>query len=93
MITDDLLRAIEASIGEPEFKARLLALLNRRGLVRAPKAATLHYQVETAGRLLEHGTCAEARTALQERFGVSRRTAYRLLARAMARRSARMRQF
>jgi len=33
MITDDLLRAIEASIGEPEFKARLLALLNRRGLV------------------------------------------------------------
>lgn len=75
-----LMRAIEACLDSPEFKARLLSVLAKNGIYRPCKADLIYYRAETASRLLRQGMMRiEARRALSERFGVSQATAYRLI--------------
>jgi hypothetical protein len=85
-MTVALLPMIESGLkADPEFTARLFALLARHGLYHPPRAALIRYRSESALKLLAQGqTRAETREALQERFGVSRRTAYRLMDRALS---------
>lgn len=88
---DDALRQVETLIAEPEFKARLLSLLSRSGLASLPRAHVIHYRAETARSILSGGnTQSETRDALCQRFGISRRTAYRLIASALDLRQRRL---
>jgi len=80
---DHTLRAVEASMSCPEFKARLLSMLARMGLYRAPRSSLLHYRAQVAVKLMESASRPEVRDSLQQRFGVSRRSAYRLICRAI----------
>ena len=80
---DHIMRVVEASISSPEFKARLLSMLARNGLYRAPRSSLLHYRAQVAVKLMESGSRPEVRDSLQQRFGVSRRSAYRLICRAL----------
>jgi len=80
---DTLLHAVESSIASPEFKARLLSMLARNGLYRAPRSSLLHYRAQVAVKLMESAPRPEVRDSLQQRFGVSRRSAYRLICRAL----------
>lgn len=80
---DTILQAVEVSISSPEFKARLLSMLARRGLYRAPRDSLLHYRAQVAVKLMESASRPEVRDSLQQRFGVSRRSAYRLICRAI----------
>lgn len=81
---DAILIGIERALPDPEFKARLFALLARAGLYRPSRSSLIAYRAQTAQKLIEQGTCrAQTRESLRERFGVSRRTAYRLIGRAL----------
>lgn len=90
-MTETLLQDVEASLSSPEFKARLFAILARAGLYRPNRASLIHYRAQTAQKLIEQGSCrADTRETLQTRFGVSRRTAYRLINRAIDMRQGRL---
>lgn len=87
----ELLPHIESSLqADPEFSARLLAMLARLGLYQPPRARLIQYRMESAGKLMAVMPRCEAREALQHRFGVSRRTAYRLMDRALQTRQLRL---
>lgn len=67
----------------PEIRLMVLRGLQRSGLVRPSRSEIRYWRVAAAAQLLASGaTRAEAMAALRERFGVSARTAYRLLAEA-----------
>ena len=87
---DHVLIAVEAQMTCPEFKARLLAMMARMGLYRVPRSSLIHYRTEAAITLLGGGSRPETRDALQQRFGVSRRSAYRLIDRALDARQGRL---
>lgn len=87
---DTVLCQVEANMTTPEFKARLFGLLGRLGLYRIPRTSLIHYRTETAVKLLADGSRPDTRDALQQRFGVSRRSAYRLIARALDMRQGRL---
>jgi hypothetical protein len=78
---DIVLMGVERLAADPEFTARLLRLLERRGLARPEPGAIRRQRALAARRLLAGGMgTAETVKALQSRFGVSRATAYRDLA-------------
>ncbi len=85
-----ILTSIEAQIASPEFKARLLAVLARHGLYHPPRSSLIHYRAEAAAKMLSGHSRPETRDALRERFGVSRRSAYRLISRAIDLRQMRL---
>ncbi|MDP2811775.1 MAG: hypothetical protein Q8O34_16680 [Rhodocyclaceae bacterium] len=88
---DSVLTGIEAHLPSSEFKARLLAIMARCGLYSPPRASLLHYRAEAAASLLIGGHARpDAREILRVRFGVSRRTAYRLLDRGLNLRQGRL---
>lgn len=80
---DTLLQGVERFIESPEFKARLLSILARQGLYHAPRSSLIHYRAQVAVKLMESASRPEVRNSLQQRFGVSRRSAYRLICRAL----------
>lgn len=87
----ELLPHIETGLkADPEFSARLLAMLARLGLYQPPRAQLIQYRMESALKLLATMPRCETREALQHRFGVSRRTAYRLMDRAIHARQMRL---
>ena len=84
-MSDSVLPDVERNLASPEFRARLLSLLERHGIYRPSRTMLIAYRVDAARRLLDHRMSrSEVRDALQSRFGVSRRTAYRLIERALA---------
>lgn len=88
---DAILDHVNSHLAHPEFRARLLGLLARAGLYQAPRAHLIHYRAEAAERMLASGLYrSQVRQALQERFGVSRRSAYRLIQRALDARQTRL---
>jgi len=87
---DHVLQSVESSMSCPEFKARLLAMLGRLGLYRVPRANLIHYRTEVAVKLLADADRPETRDALQSRFGISRRSAYRIISRALDMRQGRL---
>ena len=87
---DNVLQTVESSMSCPEFKARLLAMLGRMGLYRVPRASLIHYRTEVAVKLLADADRPETRDALQSRFGISRRSAYRIISRALDMRQGRL---
>lgn len=81
---DTLLVNVERSLAHPEFKARLALILQRSGLADVPRSHVRHYQVATAAQMLTQGLSrADASVHLCTRFGITRRTAYRLLCAAI----------
>ena len=74
MTADEAIQIIERAADDPRVAAKLL------DFVLGHEAAVRRYRVEVARRLVRDGMHRrEAREVLQIRFGVSRRTAYRLL--------------
>jgi hypothetical protein len=81
---DHLLDAVATAVDDPEFRARLFGVLARAGLYHPPRAHLIHYRAQAAEKLLSSGQMRpQVREALQVRFGVSRRSAYRLIERAL----------
>jgi hypothetical protein len=88
---DATLIHIEASLASDEFKARLFALLARRGLYRVRRDTLQYHRAEAVASLFAQGLSrAEVRDITMERFGVSRRSAYRLQQRSFCPRQERL---
>ena len=77
---DFVLMCVESRLSEPDFTARLLAMLKRRGLAK-PERAMIHAHRARAARLMLDAGMSTTDTveALQVRFSVSRASAYRII--------------
>lgn len=88
MHVHEILAVIRAEIGDPLFRYNLLTELRtelrKSGIWHIDRQAILAQRASVAAKLIGEGMKRpEVRQALQERFGVSRRTAYNLIDRAL----------
>lgn len=90
MGSDGVLLALEQHClsNDPEFHARLVSLLARVGLYAPSRSELILYRAQAARRMMTWMSRSEVRDALQGRFGVSRRSAYRLIHMALKEKTA-----
>ncbi len=88
MSHDEIITKLPALLGDNYFRYRVLLTLQRLGIWHVDRGAIIAMRVHVAATLLSDGMPrSEAREALQVRFGVSRRSAYRLLDKALTARA------
>lgn len=81
MTHDEILFQLPAMLRDGMFRYRLVQTLRRSGIRFDDRCAETACRRHLAAQLLASGMSrSDARQALQERLGVSRRTAYYLLA-------------
>lgn len=83
-MTNDLIVEVRKHLQDAEFLARLLSVLADSGHIKPAFNELMHYRVRAAVKMLASGMARnEVRDALMARFGVSYKTAYRLINKAI----------
>lgn len=80
----NLISEVRKNLQDIEFLAHLLSVLSDSGYIKPACNELMYYRVMAVAKMLKSGMARnEVRDALMERFGVSYKTAYRLINKAM----------
>ena len=80
----ELISEIRKHLQDAEFLARLLSVLSDCGYIKPACNELMYYRTKAAAKMLDAGMARnEVRDALMARFGVSYKTAYRLINKAI----------